>query len=62
MRDLLDRLGCVIQLGVGVGAFALLVTCTALPLWASVGIAGVASFVGTWLLVAVVGGVLDALG
>jgi hypothetical protein len=62
MRDLLDRLGCVIQLGVGVGAFALLVTSTALPLWASVGIGGAASFVGTWLLVAVVGGVLDALG
>lgn len=59
MRDLLDRFGCVIQVGVGVGMFLALTRWTGLPWWGAAMAAIVGSYVGTWALMAVAGLLFD---
>lgn len=59
MRDLLHRLGCLVQLALGVVCFLGLRQATQLPLWAVAALALPASMIGTLGLMAVAGLLLD---
>ncbi len=61
MRDLLHRLGCLVQLGVGAVAAASIWGRTPLPSWGEAAAVVAVSFVGTWLVQVVGAGVLDGL-
>lgn len=61
LRDILDRLGCFLQVGIGIGTFVALGSWTPLPGWAAAIAAVAGSYFGVWVLVFVVSAALDAV-